>query len=128
MLSYRMEAIDRLISQGIILPVDSADWGTPIVPVLKSDGSVRICADYKVTLNKAVKPYAHHIPVIAHLFSSIGPVNIFARLDLAQAYHQIPVSENLAKTQTIVTFVLKRESISARHVFLIETLMLTQYV
>ena len=62
------EAIDQLISQGIILPVDSADRGTPIVPVLKSEGSVRICADHKVTLNKAV--------------------NIFARLDLTQAYHQ----------------------------------------
>ena len=43
------------------------------------------------------------MPVISHLLNSIGNVQFFARLDLAQAYHQIPVSEDLAMAQTIVT-------------------------
>ena len=37
------------------------------------------------------------------MLNSIGNNNIFARLDLAQAYQQIPVSETLALAQTIVT-------------------------
>ena len=97
------EALDNLISQGILEAVASSNWGTPIVPVMKPDGSVRVCSDYKITLNKAVKPHPHPVPIISHLLSSIGNVQFFARLDLAQAYHQIPVSEDLAMAQTIVT-------------------------
>ncbi|GFV14480.1 transposon Tf2-9 polyprotein [Trichonephila clavipes] len=43
--------IDRLEKEGIIEKVDSSEWATPVVPVVKSDGSIRLCADYSVTLN-----------------------------------------------------------------------------
>ncbi|GFT95325.1 integrase_H2C2 domain-containing protein [Trichonephila clavipes] len=38
--------IDRLEKEGIIEKVDSSEWATPVVPVVKSDGSIRLCADY----------------------------------------------------------------------------------
>ncbi|GFW52231.1 retrovirus-related Pol polyprotein from transposon 412 [Trichonephila clavipes] len=40
--------IDRLEKEGIIEKVDSSEWATPVVPVVKSDGSIRLCADYSV--------------------------------------------------------------------------------
>lgn len=39
------EEIDRLCSQGILEPVEYFQWATPTVPVVKEDGSIRICGD-----------------------------------------------------------------------------------
>ena len=39
----------RLQQLGVIESVKYSDWATPIVPVPKPDGSVRICSDFKVT-------------------------------------------------------------------------------
>ena len=47
--------IDRLAKSGIIEPVEFSDWAAPIVPVVKTDGSIRICGDYKVTVNQTAK-------------------------------------------------------------------------
>lgn len=35
--------LDRLQDEGTIEPVQFSQWAAPIVPVLKADGSVRIC-------------------------------------------------------------------------------------
>ncbi|XP_058023862.1 uncharacterized protein K02A2.6-like, partial [Ahaetulla prasina] len=95
--------IDKLISQGILVPVDHTKWETPIVTPVKPDGSVRICADYKATLNKALQKSAYPVPVVQHLLHSLGQGHVFAKLDLAQAYQQLPVDANTAEAQTIVT-------------------------
>ena len=41
--------LDRFIQQGVIEPIKFSEWAALIVPVLKIDGSIRICGDYKVT-------------------------------------------------------------------------------
>ena len=46
------QELDRLQKQCIIRPVT---WAAPIVPVLKKDGSVRICGDYRLTVNQTAK-------------------------------------------------------------------------
>ena len=55
-------ALDKLVAQGVIEPVQLSDWAAPIVPVLKTDKkTVRICGDFSITINKAaawtVTPY-----------------------------------------------------------------------
>ena len=37
--------LERLQQAGVIEPVQFAEWSAPIVPVLKKDGSLRICGD-----------------------------------------------------------------------------------
>ena len=34
--------LDRLVEQGVYQPISHSDWATPIVPITKSDGSIRI--------------------------------------------------------------------------------------
>ena len=45
------QEIDRLQELAVITPVTYSEWAAPIVPILKGDGSIGICGDYKVTVN-----------------------------------------------------------------------------
>ena len=44
--------IDRLVREGVLTPVEQSEWASPIVVVRKSDGSIRLYGDYKVTINE----------------------------------------------------------------------------
>ena len=37
--------LDRLQAEGILCPIKMSDWATPIVPVMKKDGTIRVCGD-----------------------------------------------------------------------------------
>ena len=58
--------LDKLESQGIWKRVEYSRWAAPIVPVLKNskvlDGPIRICGDYKVTVNKVAPCDNYPIP------------------------------------------------------------------
>ena len=86
--------LDRLVKNGIIEPVAHSDWAAPIVPVLKSDGNIRICGDYKVTINKASKLEQYPIPLIEDLFASLSGGKTFTKLDMSHAYQQLVLDEN----------------------------------
>ena len=66
------EELERLQGLGVIEPVQFSDWAAPIVPVIKVDGSVRICGDYKVTVNRAAKVEKYPIPRIEELFTALA--------------------------------------------------------
>ena len=54
--------LDRLQKLGVLEKVNYSDWATPIVPVPKPDGSVRLCGDFKVTVNPVLQVDQHPIP------------------------------------------------------------------
>ena len=56
------QALQKLERQGIISPITHSDWAAPIVPVLKQNGDVRICGDYRVTVNQAIKIDSYPLP------------------------------------------------------------------
>ena len=95
--------LDRLVETGVIEPVQFSDWAAPIVPVIKKDGSVRICGDYKVTVNQVSKNDTYPLPRIEDIFASLSGGTSFSKLDLAHAYQQITLDEESRKYVTVNT-------------------------
>ncbi len=88
------EELDRLTQQGVLEPVQFADWAAPIVPVLKSDKkSVRICGDFKMSVNAASNLDAYPIPRVEDLFTKLTGGKSYTKLDLSQAYLQLELDE-----------------------------------
>ena len=85
--------LDRLEQEGIIKPVESAIWASPVVGAPKKNEVIRLCADFKVTINKHVDPRQHPIPNPNELLSRVAGGNVFSALDLRQAYAQLPLSK-----------------------------------
>ncbi|GBO23854.1 Transposon Ty3-G Gag-Pol polyprotein [Araneus ventricosus] len=96
-------AIDKLLDQGVLEPISNPRWSTPIVPIIKQSGEIRLCADYKVTINKAMKNHPFPIPSVNHILANLADGKFFAKIDLAQAYLQLKVDDASAEAQTIVT-------------------------
>ncbi|XP_044757268.1 uncharacterized protein K02A2.6-like [Coccinella septempunctata] len=86
--------INRLLSLGIISPVDYSQWGTPVVPVLKKNGAVRLCGDNKVTINPHIEIDQHPLPRIQDLFGCLQGGVQFSKLDLSDAYQQVGLDDD----------------------------------
>ena len=97
------KALDKLVEEGTITPVTHSNWAAPIVPVVKTDGSIRICGDYKLTVNKAALRDTYPIPRLEDLFSSLSGGIIFSKLDMSQAYAQLCLDDQSKKFTVINT-------------------------
>ena len=97
------EELDRLENEGIISKVATSEWGTPIVPVVKRSGGVRICGDFKVTINQQLQVDQYPLPRIEDIFATLSGGERFSKIDLTQAYLQLQMNEESKKYLTINT-------------------------
>ena len=97
------EELDRLESEGIIYKVDHSVWATPIVIVPKADKSVRVCGDYKLTVNPCIKVAQHPLPAAEEIFATLAGGTLFTKLDLAHAYQQLELDEHAQELLSINT-------------------------
>ena len=75
--------LEHLKQQKVIEPVQMSEWAAPIVPVLKTDGTIHICGDYKMIINHAAKPDVYALPRVEDLFATLaGGEQIFTDLIL----------------------------------------------
>ena len=89
--------------QGIIKKVERSKWAAPIVIVPKTDKSLRICGDYKVSINPWVRTEGYPLPTVQDLFSSLAKGKYFTKLDLQHTYQQLEVEESSQELLTINT-------------------------
>ena len=95
--------IDRLVELGHLKRVDVSKWATPVVPVLKGIDGIRICGDFKLTLNQYLLVDKYPLHTIVEIFAKLQGGKIFSELDLKHAYMQFPVDDESAELLTIIT-------------------------
>ena len=92
------EELTQLEEEGTLEPVDYSDWAAPIVAVVKSDQkSVRVCGDFRMTVNPVAKLNCYPIPKVEDLFAMLEGGKTFTKLDLSQAYQQLKLDTESRK-------------------------------
>ena len=79
--------LEKLLANGIIEPSDSA-WASPLVPVRRKDGKLRLCIDYRA-VNALTRRDSFPLPNINDAISQFRDCMYFSSLDLLSGYHQI---------------------------------------
>ena len=95
--------LDRLEKSGVLEKTTFCEWAAPIVVVPKKDGRLRICGDYKVTINPSLDVDQHPLPKPEDIFVSLSGGTKFTVLDLLQAYNQLLLDDHSKKLVTINT-------------------------
>ena len=97
------ETLKKMEAEGNLEKVKYSPWGTPVVPVLKPDGTVRVCGDFKVTLNPCLEVQKHPLPRVEECFHAMNGGEKFTKIDLAQAYNQVPLDDESKELTTLNT-------------------------
>ena len=95
------KTIDEFLLLGILEPVEAGgvDYCSPVEWVKKGD-KLRMCADYKVLVNDKISTEAYPLPCNETFFSKVSGAKFIAKIDLSNAYWQIPPDE---KSQYVCT-------------------------
>ncbi|XP_026281310.1 uncharacterized protein K02A2.6-like [Frankliniella occidentalis] len=97
------DAVDHNISSSVWVPVEVSEWASGLVPVQKKNGELRLCADYKSTLNPALLTDSYCSPTVSEVLAAASGATIFGELDCKEAYLQIPVDEESSMLMVINT-------------------------
>src|SRR5678815_3209439 len=76
-----------------VLEESESPWNSPIVPVRKPDGRLRLCIDYRKVNEKTVKDRFPMCVVSECVYSMYG-MKVFTKMDLVRGYYQMPVEED----------------------------------
>lgn len=97
------DELRRMIDEGVLTPIKYSKWATPLRIVKKEDGSLRICGDYRSTVNASIDVDTYPLPTSTEAFVKLSGGRVFSKLDLKQAYTQLKVDEDTAMLLTLNT-------------------------
>lgn len=95
--------VQDLVAQGV-LKESCSPWASPAVVVMKKDGSVRFCCDYR-RLNNVTHRDAYPLPRVEESLDALGQAQLFSSLDLTAGYFQVAVAgQDQEKTAVTTPF------------------------
>ena len=94
--------LQKLENEGVIERIDTSPWVSPVVVAWKKSGKIRLCVDLR-EVNKNIIPDKFPLPTIDDLLSELHGAKYFAKLDLAAAYHQLPLHKDSRDLTAFIT-------------------------
>ncbi|XP_061713508.1 uncharacterized protein K02A2.6-like [Cydia pomonella] len=95
--------LTELLEADIIEEVNGpSQWVSPMVPVLKENGDLRICIDMR-RANEAIIRENHPLPTMDELLPHFRQAKFFSRLDIKNAFHQLEIDEDSRHITTFST-------------------------
>lgn len=91
------DILDSWVQSGKAVRVRHADWASPAVPVQKKDGSLRLCVDFKTTLNPQLRVDHYLLPRPDTIFAHLCNGFVFTGLDLKDAYTQLRLHSRVSR-------------------------------
>lgn len=91
MLKEMQKLVDKYWEEDVIEPCKSP-WCSPPVLAKKSDGTYRLCIDYR-KLNAKTKKHAHPLPNIDSLLDKFRNAKYISKIDMTLAFLQVEVDE-----------------------------------
>lgn len=98
---WAMKKVDELLKRSIIRP-SSSMYATPCVLPPKENGELRFCQDYR-WINQATDLDPFPLPIIDDIISNLGGCQYFSKIDLADGFWQLGLTED---TKQYTAFVL----------------------
>eukprot|EP00752_Nemacystus_decipiens_P018499 g16585.t1 len=87
-----VDQIKDMLEAGI-LSFANSEWGAKMVPVKKSDGTYRICIDYR-KLIKLLRKNVGGLGDILGLYDRMKGSKYFSSIDLKSVYHRLPIKRS----------------------------------
>ena len=98
---YLRKEVKYLLDNVFIEPSQS-EWSSPCILVPKSDGTFRMCTDYR-KVNSVTKTDTFPIPRIDDCIDNIGHAKYVTKFDLLKGFWQIPLTDRAKEISAFVT-------------------------
>ena len=95
------QEVDKLLELGVAEPSHSP-WASPIVPVPKSDGSIRLCVDYR-RLNSVTVADPYYMTTLEEILEKVGSSRCLSKLDLSKGFYQIGIEQGTKEKTAFIT-------------------------
>ena len=69
--------LTKLQNANILTKVEWSEWASPIVPVIKKNGNVRLCGDFKTTINPVLQ--VQQYTLFQELIIFLLPLGVYKR-------------------------------------------------
>jgi len=93
--------VKKFLDAKIIIPLRYSEWVANLVPVIKKNGKIRLCVDFR-NLNRSSLKDTYPLPKMDHVLEKVVGANRMSMIDGFLGYNQIAIHKD-EKEKTMFT-------------------------